>query len=125
MSENVVLLIANIIVIVAWVGCALFVVTYAFGSPWRSTLAGRTIMYSKMAMLALLTYALTARWIEPADEVNYAIALATYAGIAAVQWRLYATLRYVQAGKVTLDKPNYTPVRDWWKRRMRKREDRR
>lgn len=124
MSENVVLLIANILVLFAWVGCALFVTFYAVGSPWRSTLPGRTLMYSKLAMLLLLTYALTARWLEPVPNLNYSLALGAYAAISFIQWRLFATLRYVQRGLVTPDNPNYTPFRDWLKRARERRSTR-
>jgi hypothetical protein len=120
-SENVVLLIANIIVIFAWVGTALFVGFYAAKSRWRATISGRTLMYAKIAMLALLTYALVARWfLRDLPDLNYSLALASYLFIALMQWRLFLVLRFIQTGKVTPEHPNYTPFRDL-ARRIKKR----
>jgi len=118
--ETTVYSIASILVVIAWLGCTRFLIQYASGSKWRSTLPGRTIMYSKMAMWLLLTYALTARWLEQwiPFAVLAVIGLTTYAIIAFIQWRLDFTLKAVQSGKVNLDHPNYSPVRDWWKKHI-------
>lgn len=125
--ETTVYSLASVLVVIAWVGCTRFIVRYATGSNWRSTLPGRTIMFSKVGMWILLSYALTARWLEQwlPFAVLACIGLTTYAIIAFIQWRLDFTLKAVQEGKVTTDNPNYTPLRDWVHRTRARRAARR
>ena len=120
MNENVVLLIANIIVVLAWGGTSAFILAYAVRSPWSSTLVGRTLMHRAASMWLLLTYALTSRWIEPIPEVQQALGLGVYALIALMEWRLFLVLRFVQEGNVTPDHPDYQPLREWWRRVTKK-----
>lgn len=122
MSENVVYLIASILVLMAWAGTALFVTYYALLSNWRVSLVGRTLMSRAVSMLLLLTYALTSRWLDPVQDVQFALGLGVYALITIMEWRLFLVLRAVQTGKVTVQKPNYTPVRDWFRRYRRRME---
>lgn len=116
-------LMANILVSVAWLGCTLFILFYRRRpSRWRATLPGRTLMYSKLSMWALLSHVLWARWTDPPDLLRNIVAVGILASIACIQWNLFTVLRLVQTGRVSLDRPNYTPVRDWLRRRA---EDRR
>ena len=123
MSENVVLLIANIEVILAWIFCGYFIYRYARYSKWRSSTPGRTMMYSQLSMFTLLTYALTARWLQPIDWLNYILGLSTYASITIMQGFLLLLLILIQTGKITADRPDYRPIRALWRRLRRKDTD--
>lgn len=96
MSEGTIFLVANILVIFAWLGAGLFVGFYAAKSPWRKTLYGRTQMYRAVTMLSLLTYALTARWIHALPIVEIALGLIIYAAVGVMEWRLFFNLRRAQ-----------------------------
>lgn len=122
MNEGVVYLIASIIVIVAWVFNSLFIYRYARFSQWQYSLIGRTQMQGRGSMWLLLTYALTVRWLELFPDVQYAIGLAVYAMIAYMEIRMFVVLRYTQLERVSLQKHNYTPIRDWWKKHITKKE---
>lgn len=95
-DSAVVLLIANILVIFAWLGAGLFVGFYLTRSPWRKTPTGRTLMYRAATMLALLTYALTARWLHAIEIVEVTLGLLIYALVAAMEWRMFYILRKAQ-----------------------------
>lgn len=95
-DEAVVLLMANILVIFAWVGAGLFVAFYATKSPWRSTPIGRTLMFRAATMFALLTYALTARWLHAVEIVEVTLGLAIYLAVGIMEWRMFAVLRKAQ-----------------------------
>lgn len=117
MSENLAYLIASIIVLLAWGGNTSALVSYTMWSPWQSTLVGRSLMYRNVSMWLLLTLALTSRWLDPVPEVRNVLALMVYSSIALVEWRLFLVLRAVQTGRITVDHPEYTPFRDWLRRR--------
>lgn len=119
MSEDLAYLIASIIVIVAWGGNTSALVSYSLWSPWQATLVGRSLMYRNVSMWLLLTFALTSRWLDPVPEVRNVTALVIYSTIAMVEWWLFLVLRAVQSGKITVVHPNYTPVRDWIRRRRK------
>lgn len=106
MSENVVLMIANVLVIFAWVFSATFVYRYAKLSDWRVQLVGRVVMYKSISMLTLLTYALAARWLQPIDELNYILGLGTYAFLAAMLGMILLVLVAVQKDIITAANPN-------------------
>lgn len=120
MSENVVYLIASIIVIVAWGGNSAALVSYSLWSPWHESLVGRVLMWRNASMWLLLTYALTSRWLDPIPDVQYALGLGIYALIALVEWYLFIVLRAVQTGRITVEHPNFTPIRDAIRRRRNK-----
>lgn len=94
-----------------------FVVVYAIGSPWRSGAVGRTIMYSKLSMAVLLLFIFTFRWLGLDSEVRQQVGTWLYGILVLAEIRMLFMLRYVQQGRVTIEKPNYTPIRDWIRRR--------
>lgn len=120
MSDNIAYLIASIIVIIAWGGNSSALVSYAMWSSWQDTLIGRVLMYRNVSMWLLLTFALTSRWLDPVPEIRNVLALLVYTSIALVEWWLFLVLRAVQTGRITIDHPNYTPLRDWVLRRRRR-----
>jgi hypothetical protein len=124
MNDGLVDLTANLLVVAAWLGCARFIWLYATRSPWRETLIGRTMMLGRVAMFTLLTFALVARWVEIPDLVRNSVALLIYASIALMEWRMAAVVDYAQKGNITIDNPNYTPIRDWFERHRRRRSRR-
>lgn len=115
------LLIANIEVIFAWIGATGFVIVY-WRAPWKRSLMGRTLMQLGLTMWFLLTYALTARWIQPIDWLNYSLALFAYALVALSMIRLFVVFWLAVRGVITFDQPNWTPVRNWIRRRRVKTE---
>jgi hypothetical protein len=116
MSEDLVHLIASFEVIIAWLGCGYFIWLYATRSPWRETLVGRTMMQGRVSMFALLTYALTSRWMDPVPWLQVTLGLVVYALIAGMEWRQAFVVRYAQKGNITPENPNYTPVTDWFRK---------
>lgn len=50
--------------IVGWVAVSFLIYRYARFSPWRSTLAGQSVMLVKSALWAVLTWALVARCVD-------------------------------------------------------------
>jgi hypothetical protein len=116
-AEEVAYLIASILAAIAWVGNLRFIYLYATRSPWRETLIGRTMMQGRLSMFALLTFALTNRWLQPAPVLYLTLGLAVYAGIAYMEWQQSQVVWYAQKGKITIENPNYTPIRDWIRRR--------
>lgn len=123
MSENVVLLLANILVIIAWGGALAFIIAYSTRSPWRRSAIGRTLMYRALVMFALLTYALTARWLEPVDWLNYGLGLGIYALVAFMEWRLFMTLRDAQKNPTTSTRHRYEPIKNAMRRLRRRKEN--
>lgn len=123
MSEPLAVVIANVLVICGWLGTTSFILAFHLKSdfPWYKSLVGRTMMQRAFSMWALLSYALSSRLLEPVPEVQRLMAITIYAFIVLMEWRLFFVLRFIQEGKITLDHPNYTPFRDWWRRHFKKR----
>lgn len=108
---------ASILSATLLIAVMLFVIVYAVGSPWRSGAVGRTIMYRSASMALLLAYVFTFRWLGLNDEARQEIGTWLYGLLVLAEIRMLFMLRYVQQGRVTIDKPNYTPIRDWIRRR--------
>lgn len=117
MSNTLAVLIATIEASAAWAGITGFISFYHFGSPWRASLVGRTIMYLAMSLWLLLTLALVGRWIDPDPALFQYLALTTYGILALMCLRLLVTLVLAQRGTISVDQPNYTPFRTWWRGR--------
>jgi RsiW-degrading membrane proteinase PrsW (M82 family) len=113
-SDNVVFLIASIMAAVALVACTAFIIRYWRTSRWNRSLVGRTIMHRAMTMWAILAYVFMSRWFEPPEPVQSAIGLAIWGGVALVEIRMLLVIAYITTGRVTLDQPNYTPIRNQW-----------
>lgn len=107
--------VANILIFVAWPAVALFIAYYAAKSPWRKTLIGKSMMYKSIAMLMLLSLSLLGNWFSgyPGEPL---VRATVYFILAIVQWRLFFSLRYAQTGKVTLEHPDYKPVREFFRK---------
>jgi hypothetical protein len=124
MNEGVVYLIASIIVVVAWFFNSAFIISFARHNLWNASLVGRTQMQGRASMWLLLTYALTARWLDFSPALQHSLGLTTYALIALMEARQFLVLRYTQAGHLTFETLDYHPVRDWWKSVRSKKEKR-
>lgn len=120
MNDGVVYLIASVFAAIALLASGAFIWRYWRHANWRRTLIGRVIMHRAMTMFLILAYVFSARWFEIPEIVQAAIGLAVWAGVAVVEVRMYLVIWYITAGKVTLDQPNYTPVRNvlsrWWEK---------
>ena len=108
----------NVFMLMTFIECLTFVILYASRSPWRSSPSGRALMNLAASMALILGYAFLVRWIIPPEEVRQYVALAIYVILWLVWGRMLLLLRYYQAGKSTVERPNYTPFRDWWNRRL-------
>lgn len=123
MDEGLARLVANGEVVFAWLGVTAFMLSYHFRTPgWRLTPVGRTLMQRAFSMWMLLSFAGTSRLLDFSPELRNLIAVVIYAMIGVMEWRLYFLLRAVQKGKITLQNPHYTPIRDWWRRLTHKKE---
>jgi hypothetical protein len=121
MNDSLARLTANFEVVFAWLGTTSFILAYHFGTPgWRLTPVGRTLMHRAFSMWLLLSFALTSRLLEPTPEIRNLIAVVIYFLIGVMEWRLFLILRFIQEGKITLENPHYTPVRNWWRRVTKK-----
>jgi hypothetical protein len=113
-SENAVYLIASIFAAIALLANTWFIIRYWRGSPWARSLIGRTIMHRAMTMWMILAYVFLSRWFKPPETLQTALGLAIWAGVALIEIRMLLAIGYIQAGHITLDQPNYTPIRNRW-----------
>ena len=120
MNDSTVLLIANLLVLNVFAAVTSFIVAYAWKSPWQSTPIGSAFMHIGASMWLLVTYALTSRVLEPLPWVQDIMALCIYAIIGVMWWRVFFVLRFIQTGRITLEEPNYTPIRNWLRKLLRK-----
>lgn len=116
--DNIQDLAGTILVTIAWFGCAAFVFQYAIQFDWRAGLPGRTMMRAKGSMLLLLTWIVVARWVPLDESTREWVSLAVFAPLAFVQVLLAYVLYLTGRGKISRTVPNYTPLRNWWKRRL-------
>lgn len=117
MNEGLAVAIATVEVVLGWLGTTAFMVAYHLKTPrWNKTPVGRTFMHRAASMWLLLTYALTSRLLDPVPEIQQTMALVVYFFIILMEWRLFLVLRFIQEGRITLEHPNYTPIRDVWAR---------
>lgn len=99
-----------------------FVVLYAVRSPWREGLVSRALMYVMASLSLILVFVFIRRWLSLPEPVLDLIGLGIYAVLVVVVGWLVVALLYGQAGKITAENPNYTPLRNWWRRHTKKKE---
>lgn len=113
--------IANMLVLLAWLPSTLFILDFGFGSTWRDSMAGRTLMLKALSTWCLLSYILWVRWFSPDDLLRNSVATGVLLLIVFTLWRLYVVLRLVRAGRIDRNNFDWTPMRDWIARRRARR----
>lgn len=115
MNEDFVRWAITTLVVFAWSGTSAFIVSFHFGTPdWHKTPVGRTHMHRAASMWLFLTFVMMSRLLEPLPIVLDSLRLVIYFAVGLLEWRLWAVLRHIQKGKITLANPQYTPIKDWW-----------
>lgn len=81
-------LIADIGIIIAAIGCTVFVASYAAFFNWRLTAAGRALMYFVSALLSVAVIASLGRWFGPEYFGREVLRPITWLAVAATSLRL-------------------------------------
>ncbi|MBK0420144.1 hypothetical protein JD276_13990 [Leucobacter sp. CSA1] len=84
-------LIGDIIMLTALAGAAVFAASYVAFFNWRSTSAGRSLLYFVLALIAWASQSVLAR-LNPDYMGREWVRIVVYVFIAATVWRLVATL---------------------------------
>lgn len=114
--------IGDLLSLVALLATLAFVVLYATRSPWREGLVSRALMYVMASLSLVLVFVFIRRWLDFPPLVLETIGTGIYAILVGMLVWLVVALLYGQAGRITADNPNYTPIRDWIARhRVRRR----
>lgn len=96
-------LIGNLLLLTAIPPANLFVVFYAWRSPWRELMAGRSLMYVFAALSATLDQIALSVWIGPDYPGRYPIRVILYGAIAVTFWRMFWTLLHIQSRRADGD----------------------
>ena len=96
-------LIGNLLLLAAIPPANLFVVFYALRSPWRETLAGRSLMYVFVAISATLDQIALSVLAGPEYPGRFPIRVVMYGAIAFTFWRMFWTLLHIQARRADGD----------------------
>jgi hypothetical protein len=121
MSEGVVYAIASVFVLVGLAANVRFVYRYARYSDWSGNPVGRTHMIRALSMGSILLYAFGSRWLPLPEVVQHLLGLAVWATVAFVEVRIAAVLEAIQRGNISVEDRNWTPIRDWLHKRVRRR----
>lgn len=89
--------IGNILLLAAIPPANLFCVFYAWRSPWRELMAGRSLMYVFVALSATLDQIALSVWIGSEYPGRYVIRILLYTAIAVTFWRMFWTLLHIQS----------------------------
>jgi len=109
--ENAIIMVLLVLGVIPLV---LFIVRYFFFSPWRAEPEGRTMMYQKIALLAVLLLALAARALGPEYWGREVITILVYTVIVYFFWRTLFELLSVQR------QYPFSRIRLWREKRKRK-----
>lgn len=117
-------IVGSILSLIALLVTSAFVVLYAARSPWREGLLSRALMYVFAALAMILIYVFIRRWLPIPEWIQQWIGTGIYAVLVGVLVWLLIALLYAQAGHITEENPNYTPIRDWLDRQRLRRSAR-
>jgi hypothetical protein len=93
--EELLLVIGNYVVLSFLIPLTIFIVRYAFWSPWRSTELGRQLMYQKSSIVAVIALVLLALFV-PDFFLRAEIRLAAYLAVGFFMWLDVVTLIRIQ-----------------------------
>lgn len=94
--QDAIYLAGDIVLLTAIPALALFVAYYYFGSPWRSLLVGRSLMYFAISLLAIIAVVALSVWLGPTYFLREWVRLLSYIVVSITTWRLFFTLRHIQ-----------------------------
>lgn len=94
--QDVIYLMGDIVLLTAIPALMLFVGFYYFGSPWRTLLVGRSLMYFAVSLLAIIAVVAASVWLGTDYFGREWVRLASYMLVSVTTWRLFFTLRKIQ-----------------------------
>lgn len=84
--------IADIEILIAGLGAIVFAVSYGAFFAWRSTAAGKSLMYFVLCLVALFCLNAAGRWLGPDYLARDVIRIVVYTGLVITMWRLVVVL---------------------------------
>lgn len=81
----------------------LFVIFYGVRSDWRRLVAGRSLMYMSIAMLAIMTLAAVTAILGPDFPFRPLIRFVVYAAMSITLWKMFYTLIKIQSSGADQD----------------------
>ncbi len=94
--QDVVYLLGDILLLTAIPALMLFVGFYYFGSPWRTLLVGRSLMYFAVSLLAIIAVVAASVWLGQDYFLREWVRFVSYLLVSITTWRLFFTLRHIQ-----------------------------
>lgn len=95
-SQDTVYLLGDVTLLSAIPALALFVLYYYFGSPWKTFLVGRSLMYFAVSLLVIIAIVTLSVWLGTDYFGREWLRLAGYLLVSWTTWRLFFTLRHIQ-----------------------------
>lgn len=124
--HDIVFLLGDIALLSAIPALSLFVVYYYFGSPWKTLMVGRSLMYFAVSLLAIIGIITLSAWLGADYFLREWVRLLGFVAVSVTTWRLFLTLRHIQKkGPVALEEIGLTdavpvgPKPHFWSRRPR------
>ena len=96
LAQDIIYLMGDIVLLTAIPALALFVGFYYFGSPWRTLLVGRSLMYFAVSLLAIILVVALSVWLGPTYPLREWVRFISYVLVSVTTWRLFFTLRHIQ-----------------------------
>lgn len=96
LAQDIIYLAGDITLLTAIPALALFVAYYYFGSPWRTLLVGRSLMYFAVSLLAIIAVVALSVWLGPDYFFREWVRFISYLLVSIATWRLFFTLRHIQ-----------------------------
>lgn len=123
-GQDIIYLLGDITLLTAIPALALFVIYYYFGSPWKTLLVGRSLMYFAISLLVIIGVVTASVWLGSDYFAREWVRLISYGLVSWTTWRLFITLRHIQKkGPVSLtglgltDPAAVTVKPHWWNRK--------
>ena len=123
-GQEIIYLLGDITLLTALPALGLFVGYYYFGSPWKTLLVGRSLMYFAVSLLVIIATVSLSLWWGTDYFLREWVRLFSYGIVSWTTWRLFITLRHIQKkGPVALEEIGLTDTSlttakpPFWKRR--------
>ena len=91
LAQDIIYLMGDIVLLTAIPALALFVGFYYFGSPWRTLLVGRSLMYFAVSLLAIILVVALSVWLGPTYPLREWVRFISYVLVSVTTWRLRFT----------------------------------
>jgi len=83
---------SDVEILVAGIGAVVFAISYAAFFNWRKTVAGRSLMYFILSLIAITIVSALGRWIGVDYPLRSLVRFAVYTSVLIVMWRLVIVL---------------------------------